>query len=152
MAIGRPPKPTALKLIQGNPGKRPLNDMEPVAGPLLDMKPPTWLDATGRKLWREMAPVIAGMGLLTEADAPAFGLLCQAFSRYRAAQLALRGVKPDDENYRAVAITLEKAEASFRLIAGEFGMTPTSRARLSVGKSQDDIDPMEELLRGRQRA
>ena len=27
---GRKPKPTALKVLEGNPGKRPLNDREPV--------------------------------------------------------------------------------------------------------------------------
>ena len=27
---GRKPKPTALKRLEGNPGKRPLNAMEPV--------------------------------------------------------------------------------------------------------------------------
>ena len=28
---GRKPKPTVLKLLDGNPGKRPLNDREPAA-------------------------------------------------------------------------------------------------------------------------
>ena len=26
---GRKPKPTALKMLEGNPGKRPLNEYEP---------------------------------------------------------------------------------------------------------------------------
>lgn len=29
-ARGRKPKPTALKVLEGNPGKRPLNDHEPI--------------------------------------------------------------------------------------------------------------------------
>ena len=27
---GRKPKPTALKVLEGNPGKRPLNENEPI--------------------------------------------------------------------------------------------------------------------------
>ena len=39
---GRKPKPTALKLLEGNPGKRPLNDREPVP-PRAALKCPAWL-------------------------------------------------------------------------------------------------------------
>ena len=43
MAIrGRKPKPTALKLLEGNPGKRPINEHEPVP-PKGTVKCPTWL-------------------------------------------------------------------------------------------------------------
>ena len=142
-------KPIALRVLQGNPGKRAINRNEPQVEPLADLRPPTWLDATARRCWRENAPVLARYGLLGEADVMAFGLYCQAWSRYRATQTALREIKPDDERYRAIAITLEKAEASMRAIAGEFGMSPQSRARLSVTGGPKDVDPMEELLSGR---
>ena len=39
---GRKPKPTAMKILEGNPGKRPLNPFEPV--PVKgDIKCPDWL-------------------------------------------------------------------------------------------------------------
>ena len=51
---GRKPKPTALKVLEGNPGKRPLNELEP--------KPkkqapscPSWLEPEAKKEWRRMA-------------------------------------------------------------------------------------------------
>ena len=47
---GRKPKPTALKVLEGNPGKRPLNDREPVP-PKATLKCPAWLlpEAKGAK-------------------------------------------------------------------------------------------------------
>ncbi|WP_426032826.1 P27 family phage terminase small subunit, partial [Caulobacter sp. DWP3-1-3b2] len=53
MTRGRKPKPTALKLIEGNPGKRALNDAEPNAGPIGN--PPDDLDGLALAKWREMA-------------------------------------------------------------------------------------------------
>ena len=41
-ARGRKPKPTALKVLEGNPGKRPLNDHEPIP-PKGELKCPSWL-------------------------------------------------------------------------------------------------------------
>ena len=52
MTRGRKPKPTALKLIEGNPGKRAMNDAEPNAGPIGE--PPEDLDGIALAKWREM--------------------------------------------------------------------------------------------------
>ena len=41
-AGGRPPKPTYLKVLEGNPGKRPLNENEPKPKPSAP-KCPAWL-------------------------------------------------------------------------------------------------------------
>ena len=45
---GRKPKPTNLKVLEGNPGQRPLNDNEPKPG----KKAPTcaaWLEPEAKK-------------------------------------------------------------------------------------------------------
>ena len=51
---GRKPTPTAIKELEGNPGKRALNDREP--------KPqkkapacPKWLEDEAKKEWRRLA-------------------------------------------------------------------------------------------------
>ena len=75
---GRKPKPTALKLLEGNPGKRPLNDREPV--PLKgDIKCPDWLLPEAKKEWKRLAPALEAMGVLTMADLTAFEGYCQAY-------------------------------------------------------------------------
>ena len=47
---GRKPKPTLMKQLNGNPGKRPLNDREPVP-PAGTPTPPDYLDDVARQEW-----------------------------------------------------------------------------------------------------
>ena len=64
---GRKPKPTALKLLEGNPGKRPINEHEPIP-PKGTVKCPTWLEPEAKKEWKRLAPSLEAMGVLTQAD------------------------------------------------------------------------------------
>jgi hypothetical protein len=66
MARGPRPKPTHLKLIAGNPGKRRLNDAEPQPEGNL-FEPPDWLDAEHRDLW-SYAIANAPAGMLKRLD------------------------------------------------------------------------------------
>lgn len=152
MPAGRPPKPTALKVLQGNPGKRPLNEAEPRPERLVDLRPPAGLDAYGRQCWNQHAPMLDRLGLLKESDRIPFAVFCETYSRWRRATRELHRTKVTDEGYRPLALTVEKCEQALRMQAIEFGMTPAARARLSVdwgsGKAPAD-DPMERLLSGR---
>ncbi len=51
---GRRPKPTALKLIAGNPGKRPLNRNEPKPAHSVPTCP-AHLSPTGKAEWKRLA-------------------------------------------------------------------------------------------------
>lgn len=129
-------KPTAIRLLEGNPGKRPINHAEPTPPPI-DLTCPAGLDAYGRQAWRRTAPLLADMGVLTQADADVLALYCDAYSQWRRSSAALRRLKPIDDAYRRVAITVEKARDQMRLLAGEFGMTPSSRVRIKVEPKQE---------------
>ena len=79
---GRKPKPTAIKRLEGNPGKRPLNIYEP--------KPqkkapacPDWLDEEAKREWHRLAKTMEAMGVLTEADRAAFATYCDAYSKWK---------------------------------------------------------------------
>jgi phage terminase small subunit len=78
-AGGRPPKPTALKILQGNPGKRPLNRAEPTLE-IADPERPEHLDEVACQEWDRLVPVLKRMRVLTEADRIALGNLCQTYS------------------------------------------------------------------------
>ena len=64
---GRKPKPTALKMLEGNPGGRPLNEAEPKPQKKAPRCPP-WLEDEAKREWKRMAKVLEQMGLLTEMD------------------------------------------------------------------------------------
>lgn len=82
---GRKPKPTAVKKLEGNPGKRKLNTKEPV--PAKGMPDcPEWLLPEAKKEWERLADLMNQMGVLTEVDMAAFAAYCQSYARWKEAQ------------------------------------------------------------------
>lgn len=82
---GRPPKPTAVKELEGNPGKRPLNKNEPKPKQIAP-KCPSWLEPDAKKEWRRLSKELETMGLLTQVDMAAFAGYCQAYARWKEAE------------------------------------------------------------------
>src|SRR5262252_8597359 len=93
---GPPPKPTAIRILEGNPSGRPLNENEPqyAAGAVTD-DPPVDIaqDAIAAAEWRRLVPMLRQARVLTDADLAALLALCREWSRYRAASAA---VTPDN--------------------------------------------------------
>lgn len=139
---GRKPKPTNLKVLEGNPGKRPLPKNEPKPAPIAP-KCPAWLDSIGKREWKRVAPVLFRLGLLTEVDGTALAGYCDAYSMWRRAREGLRdGLTFSTPN----GYLLQKPEVSIantamkhvRAFCEQFGMTPSSRGRMSLPEEEDD--------------
>ena len=82
---GRKPKPTALKKLEGNPGKRKLNTKEPV--PAKGMPEcPKWLLPEAKEEWKRLCQKLSDMGVLTEIDMAAFAAYCQSYARWKEAK------------------------------------------------------------------
>jgi P27 family predicted phage terminase small subunit len=155
MPRGRPPKPTALKLLTGNPGKRPLNGSEPqpLATPPVC---PDFLPADAKAKWAELAPELSRLGLLTVVDGEALACLCSAWADFKAATetIAKEGryqlvggwpveVKGDDGEVRTevrggqlqphpALAQHARAMKAIKEFAALFGLEPSSRSRLHV--------------------
>ena len=82
---GRKPKPTAVKVLEGNPGKRQLNELEPKPEKKAP-KCPVWLDKEAKKEWRRISKQLEDLGILTEVDMAAFAGYCEAYSRWKEAE------------------------------------------------------------------
>ena len=82
---GRKPKPTALKKLEGNPGKRKLNTKEPVPGKGIP-DCPKWLLPEAKEEWKRLCQKLSEMGVLTEIDMAAFAAYCQSYARWKEAQ------------------------------------------------------------------
>lgn len=164
MTTGRKPKPTALKLVTGNPGKRQLNDAEPKPVVPKQVKTPDELDEYGQRAWRRNLPKLKRMGLFTEADADMLMCYCDAYSQWCHALDQMRRLdkmdtddfETDEEKeqakkefpkiWRDVQITREKARTDMRLFAAELGLSASARSRMSVGKEEQPVSRMEALL------
>ncbi len=143
---GRKPKPTAAKKLAGNPGKRPLNYMEPK--PTLAVKKPRGLATHNKyvgKLWDEYAPELERMGLLTGLDVAGLRLMLQHYQFALEAAVDVRndGLTRKDENgverKHPAMLMFERNSEMYRKWATEFGMTPSSRTRLKIDGAAEQL-------------
>lgn len=144
-ARGPAAKPTKLRELQGNPGKRRLPKGEP--RPVVkDRVPsaPRWLGEEARREWRRVARALHGAGLLTEADHDALALYCETFASWRRAEAQVRakgevvrtaGGNVIQNPYLSIA---NRAKKDALLLLREFGMTPAARSRISVEGGGDE--------------
>src|SRR5262245_60793876 len=86
---GRKPKPTVVRKLEGNPGRRPLNAREPLAPEGIPERP-DYLDDEAKAEWFRIVPVLRDMGLLSLADRTALAAYCTAYSRWVQAEANVR--------------------------------------------------------------
>lgn len=91
--MGRPSKPTELKVLEGNRGKRALTKGEPQPDFLNELVPPAWLPADAAAVWSELAFKLRASKVLTVLDVPALEKMCVAIATYRRATLAACGME-----------------------------------------------------------
>lgn len=152
MPRGRKPMPAAAKRLLGNPGKRRIKDDLPATPGVPAMPPRLLVEPAAVEKWQELVPLLLQLGTLTVADGEALATLCEVYAAAQACLLELRasgpvmrtdlgGVKPNPAGplYRG----LVSLQAS---LMNEFGLTPTSRARLG-GKEEKPADEVEEFFR-----
>ena len=149
---GRKPKPTALKQLEGNPGRRSLNNNEP--------KPckkaprcPSWLEEEAKREWKRMVKILEHMGLLTEIDMAAFAGYCQAFARWKEAEefISKHGtIVKTPSGYWQQVPQVSIVQTYLKIMnrfCEQFGLTPSARSRMIVDAEQRaDADAMELLL------
>jgi len=153
---GRKPLPTYLRLLAGNPGKRPLNVNEPKPRASIP-RCPVHLNAEAKAEWRRMARRLHGLGVLTEVDGTAFALYCQAYGRWVQAEQKLsefgtviKGPNgmPVQSPYLSIA---NRAMDQMRSLLSEFGMTPSSRSRITAWPQSREESEIERRLFGENR-
>lgn len=163
MVRGRKPTHPALKVLRGNPGKRRVKtDKAPAASAVPAC--PKYLDAAAADAWREIGGQLVALGVLAETDTIALAALCECWARYREAMDATAAMgsvliardskrKPRlDKNglpilkRSAHSIAAQKWLAWVHKWCGEFGLTPTARARLRPGQADDRGDAVLKIL------
>jgi P27 family predicted phage terminase small subunit len=158
MPSGRKPKPTYLKLVTGNPGKRPLNRTEPKPARNLPTAPDFLYDEAKAE-WRRVAGELHRLGLLTTVDRAALAAYCQCYARWKIAERCLAEIaardglttgllvktKSGDAAQNPLVWTANRAMADMVRYAAEFGMTPSSRTRLSGTPTVDTRNPFAEF-------
>jgi P27 family predicted phage terminase small subunit len=125
-----------LKLLEGGRVRRGKKD-EPQPKPA-DPKPPTWLGKDPEALaeWKRVAPKLHALGIFTELDVAALVLYCSAWGRFVCAAKHLdkygyvvRTPSGFEQQSPWIGI-MNRASKALLDASCEFGMTPSSRARV----------------------
>jgi P27 family predicted phage terminase small subunit len=144
---GPPPIPTHLKLLRGNPGGRPLNRNEPQPPPVETTEPPDYLIGHAADEWRRIAPGLRALGLLTALDIHVLAAFCVSYGRWRETEEVIADLRKQESVLSSLIVEgrinplvkLSHLMAREMLrYAGEFGFTPATRSRISLGISCDD--------------
>jgi P27 family predicted phage terminase small subunit len=157
---GRKPKPTNLKILEGNPGQRPLNKNEPK--PKAErLRCPGWLSKEAKREWRRIAPELYRLGLLTVVDRMALVAYCEYWAEYERLQKGInrrgrtyssrggKGKGSGKGRYRQQTPEVSmrnKAFANLLKLCAEFGFTPSARGRMSIPGVGEPDEGMERFL------
>jgi P27 family predicted phage terminase small subunit len=152
------PKPTALKVLEGNLGKRPLNDKEPRFRNVMP-EAPEWLNDVAKQEWEREGKLLFNAKVLTEADRGVFAMRCYIYS-----QILKLTKEIEEQDYVAYtqkmdslgnevmeakanprAVRLENYLKEYRQYGSLLGLDTASRTKIKVERGVPD-DPMEKLL------
>ena len=151
--VSRRPKPTAIKLLEGNPGGRPLNAQEPQP-PKGVPEMPKGMGTAAKRHWRVFVRELTTVGVLSIVDGIALSEACVSAAlaeKFRNEALKepmvdepyfdkegnlagyKRKVNPAVPGYLACSKNMK----AFLI---EFGLTPASRTKLKIDKPKSTED------------
>lgn len=145
---GPAPRPTALKVLQGDRKDR-INSAEPV--PQGDVVAPATLSAGALDVWTRLAPDLKRQGVLTAWDVDEFAVLCDAVARHRKAaeQLDAEGELGENRFGERVVRPWFRVWADTAAViskfGGRFGLSPSDRQGLVMSNG---TKPADDLLTG----
>lgn len=152
---GRRPKPTALKLVTGNAGKRAINKTEPKPAREIPSCP-AHLSDSGKVAWGRLSALLDRMGVLTEADTFALERLADCYTDILECRLLIardgRTYTTDSVGGRLIKTNpavnqLRAADAQFKSYLVEFGLTPAARSKVhATPDDEDKQDPLSEFF------
>ena len=129
---GRKPKPTGLRVIEGNPGKRSPSQDSP--SPTC----PSHLNPSAKAEWKRLAHEMHALGIISNLDRGALAAYCQAYGRWVEAERKLKEtpalLKLANGTVQAnpwLAIATKQLELMQRSMS-ELGLSPVSRTRVQV--------------------
>lgn len=155
--VGRPPKPQALKALEGTLRKDRENRAAPAGEPLADL--PALPDLTEREAaaWAELAAVVLPMRVMTAADLPAFRQMVTTLAVIEEARHAINTLgltftvtteSGEVVRKRPEVEILGTFKKQLSVELSRFGLTPADRQRVSALGAESEDDPLDEFAVG----
>lgn len=151
---GRTPTPTNLKLLKGNPGKRPINfsTFSPVSS---IPRCPATLKGEARKEWKRITQELHQYHMIAEVDRGLLAMLCTAWGRFIQAEEMIEKATAAGGNGLFVktpngfpvqspwVAVSNKAIETYKSLCAEFGLSPAARTRVAPQTSQMALPGLE---------
>ena len=142
MTRGRKPLATDVAEANGsykkNPARRPTHKIIGQCG--TPVKPDfVEIDETANAVWDETVSVLKDCNILSQTDTHLLTNYVVTYSEWKKAAIhvAKYGHENDDGKTSTQSMTFHKLADRHLKLLGELGLSPSSRARLSVAKSSD---------------
>ncbi len=142
---GRKPIPTQLKIVRGE--KRPCRLKEDQPKPKADkIEKPFELSEVADEQWDKIVGQLQDAKLITNIDTHALALYCESYATWTDANkwIRLKGTVVKSKNGHLVQSPFfhvaNKSQDQMTKMLVEFGMTPSSRTRVSAVEGPDDDD------------
>jgi P27 family predicted phage terminase small subunit len=166
---GRPPKPSKIRELQGNVGKRPINKNEPQFSGTPDMPDLVARTPEAKKEWVRVLAYLEAVDVVKATDQAMLTVYCMQWARYLQAEEEIsrdgqttRVLKTDKKGELVVidgqhvveikkhpAVTVSEGAAKIlKNIADAFGFTPSARSRINLNPNDEKEDPFETFLSG----
>jgi P27 family predicted phage terminase small subunit len=153
--VANPRKPDHLKLVTGNPGKRPISKDAPKPKRQIPSAP-AHLSDRAKVAWGMLSVLLDRIGVLTEADPMALEQLCETYADILAARQTIQ----EEGRYQTVetkaggvmvrvhpAVSdVADSDRRFRAWLNEFGLTPAARSKVRAADGDEEADPLAKYL------
>lgn len=160
---GRPRKPTRLKLLQGTARPDRANKEEPKLPTIIPRAAKGLSDQDG-KAWRHIARILRPMNIMTAADVLALELLATAYVDFWEARRTINEKGPtyvsktekmtNEKGSQVLCVIIRRrpeieimSDAWRRIekMLSHFGLSPSSRSRVSVIRKLKEADPFDQF-------
>lgn len=154
-------KPTKLKLVEGNPGKKklPKNEVDPPTG----IPPcPRQLNAAAQREWKRVSKILHRNGLIAQLDLANLTGYCASFAQYiywmgklsKKPELAIQKIpRAKGKFYEQLSpafTIMQKSAKDMKAFASLFGMSPSDRVGL-IGSLDVDNRSLSEKIEARRK-
>jgi P27 family predicted phage terminase small subunit len=142
--------PSNVHRLRGNPSKLPAHKLTDSVAPDIEIPGcPTHLLPDAKKEWKRVAPQLEKLGLISQMDRAALAVYCQAYARWVQAEEKIKAlgeaglIEETPSGYKQIAVWLQisnRAVEQMHKFMCEFGMSPSSRSRVTASPQTDLFD------------
>jgi|ERR1700733_2883483 len=141
-------KPVARKKLEGNAGHRRLKKEPPA--PIGEPKIPSYLGVPARREWKRVVALLLPTKTLSLIDADALGAYATSLAHLARIEKAIAKLRSPwlDDRIKLMRLRAELIR-QLRGYQADFGLTPSSRAKLEVPDNDPTQDPLDDLFSGK---